>query len=458
MSSTCAARGRHRLRRRHAHVEEEVGAVRRPRDAPAEAALDRADVDDRRHAAVGVLRIGLPGRDPLEHGVEHLAHAQDRVLVALALAERGVDEVAVRRDAHPERPEVPEHDLRLGRLAEDAHVGDAAVRDEVARAGRVAAVLARPARRPTAPSRSRRRPPRRARRRAAARPRPAARAPPRRSRRARPSCSRCRARRAARPCTNASGWKPRTPASHGSRPEYDVSMWPLNMRLCPPPAPGHVPSTLARPSSTCCHCTCRPMLGERVAHQLGHRLLVAGEARRADRLRGPARRAGRGRSAPGRHGGSAAARARRRAGSARGGARPRARASRACSPASRYSSIARMQSAGVPAIGLQRSSSESVTCSFAASRPPSLHRLGDRRELLHLDPGQLEQRVGGAADVLELVRQVHAGDLARAVAAAVAVVGVDRGDDRAADVDRSGRVLPAPGRRSRACTRRTPAS
>jgi hypothetical protein len=34
-----------------------------------------------------------------------------------------------------------EHDLALGRLAEQAHIGDAAVRDEVARAGRIAAVL-----------------------------------------------------------------------------------------------------------------------------------------------------------------------------------------------------------------------------------------------------------------------------------------------------------------------------
>ena len=39
-------------------------------------------------------------------------------------------------------------------------------------------------------------------------------------------------------------------------------------------------------------------------------------------------------------------------------------------PASRYSSIAAMQSSGVPAIGLHRSSRESVTFSFAASRPP----------------------------------------------------------------------------------------
>src|SRR5262245_7868320 len=39
-------------------------------------------------------------------------------------------------------------------------------------------------------------------------------------------------------------------------------------------------------------------------------------------------------------------------------------------PASRYSSIASTQSAGVPAIGLHRSRIESVTCSFAARRPP----------------------------------------------------------------------------------------
>ncbi len=115
--------------------------VRRARGAPAEAALDRADVDDRLRAAVRVRRIVLPARDPLEHRVEHLARAQDRVAVAPALAERRVDEVAVDADPQPERAEVAEHDLALGRLAEQAHVRDAAVRDEVARAGRVAAVL-----------------------------------------------------------------------------------------------------------------------------------------------------------------------------------------------------------------------------------------------------------------------------------------------------------------------------
>src|SRR5581483_1007142 len=50
-------------------------------------------------------------------------------------------EVAVHADPQPERTEVAEHDLALGRLAEQAHVGDAAVRDEVARAGRIAPEL-----------------------------------------------------------------------------------------------------------------------------------------------------------------------------------------------------------------------------------------------------------------------------------------------------------------------------
>ena len=115
--------------------------MRRARHSPAEAALQRTHVDDRLGAAVRVLGIVLPGRDPLHHSVEHLAHAQNRVLVALALAERRVDEVALRRDAQPERPEVAEDHLLLGRLAEDAHVREPAVGDEVAGAGCIAAVL-----------------------------------------------------------------------------------------------------------------------------------------------------------------------------------------------------------------------------------------------------------------------------------------------------------------------------
>src|SRR5919199_6186115 len=59
--------------------------------------------------------------------------------------------------------------------------------------------------------------------------------------------------------TNPSGWKPGIPASHGSRPEYEVSMCPLNIKEGPPPAPSQSPTTFGRPSSTCCHCTWSPM-------------------------------------------------------------------------------------------------------------------------------------------------------------------------------------------------------
>src|SRR5215813_1928370 len=36
-------------------------------------------------------------------------------------------------------------------------------------------------------------------------------------------------------------------------------MWPLNISDLPPPAPSHSPTTLGRPASTSCHCTCRPI-------------------------------------------------------------------------------------------------------------------------------------------------------------------------------------------------------
>ena len=70
-----------------------------------------------------------------------------------------------------------------------------------------------------------------------------------------------------------------------------------------------------------------------------------------------------------------------------------------------------------------------------------LHRLRDRPDLLLVDAGELEERVRGSLDVLHLVREVHAGDLARAVAALVTVLS-DRRDHRAADVDVACHVLP----------------
>src|SRR5881392_781314 len=49
------------------------------------------------------------------------------------------------------------------------------------------------------------------------------------------------------------------PASQGSWPEYDVSMWPLNISDLPPPVPSSRPITFGRPASTSCHCTRSPM-------------------------------------------------------------------------------------------------------------------------------------------------------------------------------------------------------
>src|SRR2546422_2377846 len=48
------------------------------------------------------------------------------------------------------------------------------------------------------------------------------------------------------------------PARNSSRPVFDVSMWPLNIRFFPPPEPVHRPTTLARPSSTSCQVTFKP--------------------------------------------------------------------------------------------------------------------------------------------------------------------------------------------------------
>src|SRR5256714_14833723 len=60
---------------------------------------------------------------------------------------------------------------------------------------------------------------------------------------------------------------------------------------------------------------------------------------------------------------------------------------------------------------------------------PLFHRLSDRTDLVLRQSGQVEQRVRGALDVLDLVGEVHPGDLARAVAPRVTAGLVDRRDD-----------------------------
>src|SRR5229473_4053367 len=49
------------------------------------------------------------------------------------------------------------------------------------------------------------------------------------------------------------------PVRNSSRPVFEVSIWPLNIKFFPPPEPVHRPTTLARPSSTSCQVTFKPI-------------------------------------------------------------------------------------------------------------------------------------------------------------------------------------------------------
>ena len=62
------------------------------------------------------------------------------------------------------------------------------------------------------------------------------------------------------------------------------------------------------------------------------------------------------------------------------------------------------------------------------------HRVSDRPDLLLAEPSLFQQHVRGRLDVLDLVGEVHAGDLTSPLAAFVAVL-VDARDDRAAEVE-----------------------
>src|SRR6266536_4289514 len=61
--------------------------------------------------------------------------------------------------------------------------------------------------------------------------------------------------------------------------------------------------------------------------------------------------------------------------------------------------------------------------------PALLHGVGDGADLLLHQAGEVEQGVGCALDVLDLVGEVHPRDLARPVASGCAIGLVDRGGD-----------------------------
>src|SRR6266508_2772284 len=230
-------------------------------------------------------------------------------------------------------------------------------------------------------------------------------------------------------CKKPSGWRSRMPASHGSRPEYDVSMCPLNMSDFPLPSPSQRPTTLGRPSSTSCHCTWRPMSASssRTRSPIASSCPVGLEMETSSTAR-------------------------------------RARRSASTSTEMRQHLLAEELDLLVPAISpelehhvrapgaavlLDRSDAvvgrpgdrlalvEDLVrhLPFSGEAPALLHRLGDRTDLFLRQPGKVEQRVRRALDVLHLVGEVHACDLACAVAADVTVALVDRRDDGTPDVN-----------------------
>src|SRR5947208_6415955 len=236
-------------------------------------------------------------------------------------------------------------------------------------------------------------------------------------------------------CTKPAGWKPRIPASHGSCPEYDVSMWPLNMSDLPPPAPSQTPTTFGRPSSTSCHCTCSPMSAS--SSRTRSPIACSSPVGLATETRSTA---------------SATSR------------------SASISTEMRQHLFAEQLDLLVPpvapelehhvratglAVLLDRSDAvgrsacdrpalvEDLVRHLCLRSEPSavLHRFGHGLDFLLRQPGKVEQRVGRTLDVLHLVGEVHPCDLARPVAPLVSIRLVDRRHDRAADVDVGSDVL-----------------
>src|SRR5438067_5729609 len=200
------------------------------------------------------------------------------------------------------------------------------------------------------------------------------------------------------------------PASHGSRPEYDVSMWPLNMSDFPPPVPSSRPMTFGRPSSTSCHCTWRPMPAS------------------SSRTRSPiacSSPVGLGTDT------RSTARATRRSASISTEMRQHLASEQLdlLVPPLTPELEHHMRATGVAvlldggdAVGRRAGDRLALVedlvrhLRFRRETPALLHRFGDGPNLVLPESGEIEERVGRALDVLHLVGEIHTGDLARAVA------------------------------------------
>src|SRR2546429_4507079 len=206
-------------------------------------------------------------------------------------------------------------------------------------------------------------------------------------------------------------------------------MCPLNMSDFPPPAPSQTPTTFGRPASTSCHCTCSPMSSSsfwtrspiRCSSPVGLAIETRSTARRTRRsasisteMRQPLLPEQLDLLVP-----------------------PLApelehhvRAARLAVLLDRGDAI-RGRAGNRPALV------EDLVRHLCLRGEPAalLHRLGNREDLVLGQPCEVEQRFGGAFDVLHLVGEVHACNLACTVSAGVSVRLVDGRDDRAADVD-----------------------
>src|SRR6266540_618380 len=212
-------------------------------------------------------------------------------------------------------------------------------------------------------------------------------------------------------------------------------MWPLNISDLPPPTPSQIPTTFGRRSSTSCHCTWRPISASssRTRSPIACSSPVALEIE----TRSTARRTSR----------SASISTEMRqhllpeqldllVAPVAPELQHHVRAAGLAVLLHRCDAVRRRPGDRLALV------EDLIGHLRLRSQPPALlHRLRNGADLLLREAGEVEQRVGCSLDVLHLVREVHAGDLTGPIAPRVAIGLVDRGDDRAADVDVSTNVL-----------------
>src|SRR3981081_930971 len=104
--------------RRHAQIEEQLGALGSPADAPGLSATDAAEVGDA--FVPSICGFLFPTLDPFHDYAQHIVEAPDGVAFSAANRERGMDIHSRGRNPHPKRSVVFENNLHIGGFAENA--------------------------------------------------------------------------------------------------------------------------------------------------------------------------------------------------------------------------------------------------------------------------------------------------------------------------------------------------